>query len=89
MVWWEGGATLPRLVCLPSADSGFADAVQTIFATNPAIASATDLEEALREYFPAVRVHERLISAERYATWYVYRDGHYPSAFGEHSGRIG
>ena len=88
MVWWGGGATPPRLVCLPSADSGFADAVQTIFATNAAIDSAADLEDVLREYFPAVRVHERVISAERYATWYVYRDGRYPSAFENHAGRV-
>ena len=89
MAWWAGKIGPPRLVCLPSADTGFADAVQTIFATNAEVDSAADFEDLLREYFPAVRVRERLISDERISTWYVYRDGRYPAPFDEHRGRIG
>jgi len=68
----------PRLICLPSSASGFSDAVQTVMAQNPWVDGPADLEEALRPYFPAVRIRARGLDGEPIPTWYVYRDGHYP-----------
>jgi len=64
----------PRLVFVPSADTAFADAVQTVMANNPWIDRSDQLESALRQYFERARVTERLLAAEPEQTWYVYRD---------------
>jgi hypothetical protein len=64
----------PRLVVVPSADTAFADAVQTVMASNPWIDTSAELETALRQYFERARVTERVPAAEPEQTWYVYRD---------------
>jgi hypothetical protein len=62
MEWWEYTTAPPRLVCLPSTDTSFADAVQTIVATNPGMDAPAELERALRPYFASIRVREREVS---------------------------
>lgn len=74
MAWWEHTSEPPRLVCVPSMDTAFADAVQTVYAMDPSIDSADGLEEALRPFFASSRVRERQLDGERPPTWYVYRD---------------
>ncbi len=69
---------LPSLVCLPTADGGFAAAVQLTMAEQPWIDTPGQLEDALRPYFSAVRVRRREIDGEPWQTWYVYRDGMFP-----------
>lgn len=69
----------PRLVCLPSSVTAFTDAVHTVAAQNPWVQQPADLEEALRPYFPAVRIQPRELEGEPIPTWYVYRDGRYGS----------
>ena len=69
----------PNLVCLPSADGGFAAVVQLTLATQPWIDTPRQLEDALRPYFSAVSVHRRELDGEPRQTWYVYRDGGCPT----------
>ena len=64
----------PRLVFVPSSDAAFADAVHTVMANAPWIATSDQLEAALRQYFERARVSERVLAAEPEPTWYVYRD---------------
>ena len=70
----------PRLVCLPSSSTAFADAVEAVAAQNPWLYDPADFEDALRPYFPAVRVRARGLDGEPFPTWYVYRDGRYHSS---------
>ena len=63
----------PNLVVNPLSDEVFVAATNQIAGNG--IETATELEQALREQFPRVVVHERLLTGERTPTWYVYRDG--------------
>jgi hypothetical protein len=73
----HGVTKLPNLVCLPTADSGFAAVVQLTMAEQPWIDTPRQLEDALRPYFSAISVHRRELDGEPRQTWYVYRDGGY------------
>ena len=73
----HGVTKLPNLVCLPTADSGFAAVVQLTMAEQPWIDTPRQLEDALRPYFSAISVHRREFDGEPRQTWYVYRDGGY------------
>jgi hypothetical protein len=64
-------------VCLPTTDSGFAAVAQLTMAEQPWIDTPRQLEDALRPYFSAIRVHRRELDGEPRQTWYVYRDGGY------------
>jgi len=64
----------PFLVLNPRSDRGFVALAQRLVAE----ASAVDpraLERLLRETYPRAIVRERMLSAEREVTWYVYREG--------------
>ena len=50
------------------------NAVHTVMANAPWIATSDQLEAALRQYFERARVSERVLAAEPEPTWYVYRD---------------
>jgi hypothetical protein len=68
----------PRLVSIPSHDTAFADAVQSVIATQPWIDDPDSFSDALRPFFPDVLVRRRELDGEDRQTWYVYRDGRYP-----------
>jgi hypothetical protein len=70
----------PRIVCLPSWDGEFGVAVDALIAARPDIDSPPELEVALGSSYPLVRVHESELSGLRTPTWYVYRDGTFPSS---------
>ena len=58
---------------MPSSDAAFARAVSDRLASK-AVATETDLEDALRPLYPWATVSARELSSERMTTWYVYRD---------------
>lgn len=64
----------PTLVVSPRSDVAFVALASALLddASTPA-----SLEAALRRTHPLSVVRPRQISAERYAVWYVYRDGHW------------
>jgi PAS domain-containing protein len=62
-----------RIVSVPSTDAAFASAVGDRLAS-AAVATETDLEDALRPLYPWATVRARELSSERLTTWYVYRD---------------
>jgi hypothetical protein len=64
----------PQLITNPGRDDAFRRAAIR------AVRSWTTverLEAELGARYPRVRVHERLLSAEPFVVWYVYRDGHW------------
>jgi hypothetical protein len=67
-----------RAICIPSSDPVFQRVVHGVLVSR-SIASTGALEEELRRLYPAVRVHRRELSGEPGLTWYVYRDGGFPS----------
>ena len=75
-----GTLSRPRIICLPSWDGAFGAAVDGLMAASPDIESAPQLELALVSMYPAVKVHESELSGLRTPTWYVYRDGTFPSS---------
>jgi hypothetical protein len=78
MALTSGYPGLPRIVSVPSADHGFADAVGVVLAGSPWIDRPAELEDALRPYFAHVQVRQSELSGSGPPTWYVYRDGHFP-----------
>ena len=63
----------PFLVVNPRADRGFADLANRLLDAGQDTPEA--LESALRSTHVFARVRRRLLSAEPFVTWYVYRDG--------------
>lgn len=68
----------PRLVCIPSDDLAFAAIAQSLVDVNENEVPE-ELERHLRDQYPRAAVRERDLSGESFRTWYVYRDGAYPS----------
>ena len=74
----DGGAregiasTRPRLICIPSSDTGFGALAHLRLAE---VDDPPALEDLLRLVYPKARVHRRELAAEPDDTWYVYRDG--------------
>ncbi len=62
----------PLLITNPADDSEFGRVAHALLADGR---SPSDLERALRERYPAAVVHPRVLSGERSAVWYVYREG--------------
>ena len=66
----------PVLVVNPRTDASFVqfvhEQVDGLAADDPMA-----LASRLRERYPAVTVHARLLSSEPTTVWYVYRDGHW------------
>ena len=58
---------------MPSSDAAFARAVADRLASK-AVATETDLENALRPLYPWATVRARELGGRRMTTWYVYRD---------------
>lgn len=67
-----------RLICLPTRDVAFAEAVEAVMSDRPDIVDPAGLEAALRPGHPHVVVRASELSGLRTPTWYVYRDGHFP-----------
>ena len=66
----------PVLVVNPRSDASFVQFVQEEV-DGLAAGDPMALESRLRERYPAVTVHARLLSSEPATVWYVYRDGHW------------
>jgi hypothetical protein len=64
-----------RTVCIPSSDIPFQDLVKGTMARDPSISSPADLENALRDEYPEVRVRPRELAGQVDRIWYVYRNG--------------
>lgn len=75
-----GSLGRPLIICLPSWDAAFGGTVDAVMAASPDIDSPPDLELALGPTYPLVKVHESELSGLRTPTWYVYRDGTFPSS---------
>lgn len=75
-----GTRVRPRIVCLPSWDRASGAAVDALMAARPDIEAPPQLELALGSTYPYVKVHESELSGLRPPTWYVYRDGTFPSS---------
>jgi hypothetical protein len=76
----------PTLVINPHDDEIFATYAEVL--VEHGADSMDDLERRLRLIYPRATVHARELSAEPFAIWYVYRDGHWtpsrpPSRTGE------
>lgn len=70
---WSGEAPArPYLITNPAHDTAFRDAATACLRE---ATTTEELEDRLRPRFPAVSVRRRLISAEPFVVWYVYRDG--------------
>ena len=90
-VWLERGAErIPpgaiftvfnsvRAICVPSSDLVFQRVVHGVLMSK-SITSMRELEDELRELYPAVRVRRRELSGENGVTWYVYREADFPSS---------
>jgi hypothetical protein len=65
----------PILVLNPRSDRSFVTYVERL--SREELSSPADLQARLQEQFPRAVVHERAISGEDVAMWYVYRDGHW------------
>jgi hypothetical protein len=63
----------PALIINPRGDGAFVSFVQHQMETGAASTAA--LESRLRARYPLASVHERALSGEARATWYVYREG--------------
>lgn len=63
----------PNVIVNPRSDGAFVRAADGVVAAG--IDSAADLELALRDRYPRVVVHERVLNGEGLPTWYVYREG--------------
>jgi hypothetical protein len=68
-----------RAICVPSSDQVFQRVVHGVLMTK-SITSTRELEDELRRLYPAVRVRPRDLSGEHGVTWYVYREGDFPSS---------
>jgi hypothetical protein len=75
-----------RAVCVPSSDPVFGRVVHGVLMSK-AITSTHELEDALRQLYPMVRVRPRELSGELGVTWYVYREGDFPSRSSESGSR--
>jgi hypothetical protein len=67
-----------RAICVPSSDVVFQRVVRGVLISK-SIASPRELEDELRRLYPSVRVRRRDLSGEQGVTWYVYREGDFPS----------
>ena len=67
----------PILVLNPRSDRSFVTYVDHV--SREDLSTAAALQARLRKQFPRTVVHERAISGEDVAMWYVYRDGHWTS----------
>jgi PAS domain-containing protein len=68
-------AALPRCICIPSEDLGFAEHVSRVLVTR-LYQTPAELQERLRRVYPTAVVRKRDLSGEMWPTWYVYRDSH-------------
>ena len=68
-----------RAICVPSSDPVFQRVVHGVLMSK-SITSTRELEDELRELYPAVRVRRRELSGENGVTWYVYREADFPSS---------
>ena len=68
----------PRLVTIPASDAAFRARVEDLLETE-GIATPAELETRLRALLPRVNVRNRALTGEP-TTWYVYRDGRWPSS---------
>lgn len=66
-------AALPRCICIPSDDVGFAEHVSRVFVTR-LYETPAQLQDRLRRVYPTAVVRKRELSGEMWPTWYVYRD---------------
>ncbi len=64
----------PQLVTNPPDDVEFRRHALAALGTE---LNADGLERRLRDRYPAVRVHPRILTGELRLVWYVYRDGHW------------
>jgi hypothetical protein len=67
--------TKPTLISNPAADDVFGAFAELLVEHD--VASPRELQARLRAEYPHAVVHERLLSAEPRAVWYVYREGHW------------
>ena len=63
----------PALVVNPRSDASFLNHARAL--VGDGVESAEAMELALRTHYPDAVVHERVLSGEVGATWYVYREG--------------
>jgi hypothetical protein len=68
------GASPVELHTFPSDDPEFAEAV-ALAGDDLAAPEPDDLQEALRERYPSVRVSPSELTGTTVRVWYVYRDG--------------
>jgi len=66
-------AALPRCICIPSNDLGFAEHVSRVLVTG-LYQAPSELQDRLRRAYPTAVVRKRELSGEMWPTWYVYRD---------------
>jgi hypothetical protein len=63
----------PALVLNPRSDDTFVNDAHALIGDG--VESPDAMERALRARYPDAVVHERVLSGESSATWYVYREG--------------
>ncbi|HUG30240.1 MAG TPA: hypothetical protein VMQ65_07010 [Candidatus Limnocylindria bacterium] len=63
----------PALVINPRTDDAFVHNAHELIGDG--VASVDAMERELRTRYPDAVVHERVLSGESGATWYVYRQG--------------
>jgi hypothetical protein len=66
-------AALPRCICIPSDDLGFAEHVSRVLVTG-LYQTPSEMQDRLRRAYPTAVVRKRELSGEMWPTWYVYRD---------------
>jgi hypothetical protein len=67
----------PHLITNPGRDDAFR---RTALEAVRSWTTVERLESELRARYPRARVHERLLSAEPFVVWYVYRDGRWAAS---------
>jgi hypothetical protein len=63
----------PALVLNPRSDDAFVNHAHALIGDG--VESPDAMQRELRTDYPDAVVHERVLSGERSATWYVYREG--------------
>ena len=69
----QAGRVPPTLMVNPRSDQLLTERANALVLNGARMPS--DLENALRDWYPRVKVRERNLSHEAHTVWYVYREG--------------